>query len=127
MKKIAKTILALALGAFTLTLPAAAHHGNAAYDEGTKVTVKGVATEWIFENPHTILKFDVKDASGKVTHWVAETGNATGLARQGFTKDTVKPGDAVTVTMIPAKNGQQVARIHQLILPSGESLGSDRP
>ena len=39
----------------------------------------------------------------------------------------VKPGDAVTVTMIPAKNGQAVARIHQLIIPSGESIGSDRP
>ena len=82
MKKFAKMILVVAFAALTVTLPAAAHHGNAAYDEGTKITVKGVATEWIFENPHTILKFDVKDDSGKVTHWVAETGNATGLARQ---------------------------------------------
>ncbi|MEQ1947764.1 MAG: DUF6152 family protein [Bryobacteraceae bacterium] len=127
MKYLAKLAFITIGGVFAVSLPLAAHHGNAAYDEGTKITVKGVAVEWIFENPHTILKFDSKDASGKVTHWVAETGNATSLARQGFSKDTVKPGDAVTVTMIPAKNGQQVARIHQLILPSGESLGSDRP
>ncbi len=126
MKHAFKLMVLAVLTAGT-TLPLLAHHGNAAYDEGTKVTVKGVATEWIFENPHTILKFDVKDESGKVTHWVAETGNATSLVRQGFTKDTVKPGDQVTVTMIPAKNGQSVARIHQLVLPSGETLGSDRP
>jgi Family of unknown function (DUF6152) len=56
-------ILAILSG--LLAVPLAAHHGNAAYDEGTKVTVKGVATEWIFENPHTILKFDVKDDSCK--------------------------------------------------------------
>lgn len=127
MRNSLKAVLIVMLVALALALPLAAHHGNAAYDEGTKITVKGVATEWIFENPHTILKFDVKDDSGKVTHWVAETGNATGLARQGFNKDTVKAGDAVTVTMIPAKNGQPVARIHQLVLPSGETLGSDRP
>ena len=127
MKNFAKILSVAFCAMFAVALPMAAHHGNAAYDEGTKVTVKGVAVEWIFENPHTILKFDVKDDSGKVTHWVAETGNATSLARQGINKDTVKPGDAVTVTMIPAKNGQPVARIHQLIIPSGESIGSDRP
>ena len=126
MRNILQVIFLAALTA-AIAVPMLAHHGNAAYDEGTKITVKGAATEWIFENPHTILKFDVKDDSGKVTHWVAETGTATSLARQGFTKDTVKPGDQVTVIMIPAKNGQPVARIHQLVLPNGDTLGSDRP
>jgi hypothetical protein len=58
-----------------ISTPVIAHHGNAAYNEAKLVTVRATVTEWIWANPHCFLKFDVKDDSGNVVHWTAETSN----------------------------------------------------
>lgn len=122
----------LAIASFALLAVSAtvsAHHGNAAYDATKEVTVSGVVTEWIVANPHSLLKFDVADDKGNVTHWIVESGAASANQARGvrLTKQLLKPGDKVTVTMMPAKNGQPVGRIHRLVLPDGRLMVNDLP
>jgi hypothetical protein len=100
-----------------------AHHGNAAFDAGKKVTLKGTVTEWVWANPHCWLKFDVKDDKGAVVRWVAETNNAPDMIERGWSMHSFKPGDEVTVTVEPVKNGNPVGRVLSVVLPNGQTLG----
>ena len=88
-----------------------AHHGNSAYDETVRVTIKGTVTEFVWTNPHSQIYLDVKDKSGKVVKWGIETNSPGILNRAGWTRHSLKPGDEVTVILCPAKNGQPVAYI----------------
>lgn len=120
------------ISAFALSLaslPLWAHHGNAAYDASKEVTVNGIVTEWIVANPHSLLKFDVTDDKGSVTHWIVESGAASANQARGvrLTRQLLKPGDKVVVTLMPAKNGQPVGRIHRLVLPDGRLMVNDLP
>jgi hypothetical protein len=94
----------------SMTVPLFAHHGNAAYDYEKKVTVSGVVTQYIWANPHCWLKFDGKDDKGQVQHWVVEASNPPDQTREGWTYESFKPGDQVTITMIQAKNGEPIGR-----------------
>ena len=113
-----------------LLMPSAllAHHGNAAYDTTKEVTVKGTVTELVLANPHSFIKFDVKDQSGNVVHWTVESSAASvNLPKYHLTKDSLKPGDPITITMIVAKNGKPFGRIHKLVLPDGSVMETDLP
>ena len=79
--------------------------------------------EWLYSNPHCLLKLDVKDESGKVVPWIAETQAPAVMYPAGYRKDSFKPGDEVTVTVDRAKSGQPVGRIRQVILANGTKLG----
>ena len=113
----------LAATVLTLSAPLFAHHGNAALDVGKKVTVKGTVTEWLWANPHCWLKVDVKDDSGKVVNWVGETNNAADMIEKGWSKQTFKVGDQVSVTMEPVKNGKPAGKVLEVVLPNGQTLG----
>jgi hypothetical protein len=113
------TLLAVLLAA----VPVFAHHGNASFDVGKKLSLKGTVTEWVWANPHCWLKFDVKDDSGKAVNWVAETNNAPDMVEKGWSKQILKPGDQVTVTLEPVKNGKPVGRVLTVLLPNGQTLG----
>jgi hypothetical protein len=115
-------IFALALGASVFSFPSFAHHGYAAYDTDKKVTIKGTVTQFFWANPHCVLQFDVTDDHGQVVHWGAETENPTTMTRQGWTKDSMKPGDQVTVTVLPVKNGKPIGRIVEVVLSNGQKL-----
>jgi len=106
-----------------VSLPLFAHHGNAAFDSGKKVALKGTVTEWVWANPHCWLKFDVKDDKGAVVHWVAETNNLADMMERGWSMHTFKPGDEITVTIEPVKNGNPVGRVLEVVLPNGQTLG----
>ncbi len=100
-------LLVLALG-FSFTPWAYAHHGYAAYDLTKTVTVTGNVTDLSLANPHSSLTFDVKDENGNVNRWAIEFGTLRSLIGQGWTKDTLKTGDGITVSLHPAKNGARV-------------------
>ena len=117
------TVFALAVGVLMVSVPLFAHHGNSAFDTGKRTTMKGTVTEWFWANPHCFLKFDVKDDSGNVVHWVAETTNAPDMIERGWSKQSFKPGDEITVTVEPVKNGKPVGRVLQVVLPNGQTLG----
>jgi len=89
------------------------------------LTMKGVVTEWDWSNPHCLLQFDVKNEGGQVVHWIAETQNPANMVYRGWAKTSFKPGDEITVTLVPTKNGQPFGRINQVLLPSGKTLEAD--
>jgi hypothetical protein len=112
------------LGLVAVSVPLFAHHGSAAYDTTKRVTVKATVTEWFWANPHCFLKFDAKDEKGNVVHWVTETSNPPDLVQLGWNKNTLKTGDEVTVTFMPAKNGQPIGRAQEVTLANGHVLKS---
>src|ERR1700722_17535070 len=85
-----------------------AHHGNSAYDGDHPITRVGTVTDFVWANPHCQIFFDSKDDKGNVVHWSGELNSPGILTRAGWHKVSVKPGDEVSVTLIPARNGAPV-------------------
>jgi hypothetical protein len=83
-----------------------AHHSTAGYDKKKTVALKGTVAEWIWRNPHCILVWDVKDASGKVVRWSGEMQSPISNTGLGLNRTSFKPGDEVTVTANPGPNAQ---------------------
>jgi hypothetical protein len=106
-----------------MPLPLSAHHGGAAYDVGKSLTLKGTVTQWYYSNPHCLLTFEVKGEDGTVVTWIAETQGPSIMFPAGYRRDTFKPGDEVTVTLDPAKNGRPVGHIRQVVTAAGWTLG----
>jgi hypothetical protein len=106
-----KRLLSLIVTILLLSVSAAAHHGNSAYDETARVPIKGVVTEFVWTNPHSQIYLDVKGKNGKVVHWGIETNSPGILTRAGWTRHSLKAGDQVTIILCPAKNGEPVAYI----------------
>ena len=117
-------ILVLAM-LLSMSVPVLAHHGNASVENRT-VVMKGTVAEWLWTNPHTFLKFDVKDESGNVTHWSAEWNAPSTLVNFGFTARTFKAGNQVTVTLSGvAKSGAPIGRLKSVLLPDGTLMSED--
>jgi hypothetical protein len=105
---------------------AAAHHGAAGYDSTKVTTLKGTVTDFRFQNPHAQIFLDVKDSTGKVQNWILEAVGIATLSRSGWTKSIMKPGDQITVTGNPSKNGAPAMRLTKVVLASGKELGLER-
>lgn len=119
----------IALGLLMVSVPLLAHHGAAQFDVGKKVTVKGTVVEWFWANPHCFLRFDAPGDDGQVAHWAVETQSGPNILPQGFSKQTFKVGDQVTVTLEPVKNGRPLGRLLRVVLADGSTLplGADNP
>ena len=122
MKRYEVKYLVAAVALLLVGIPLWAHHGNASYDNDNPITIKGTVTEFSWTNPHVQIYLDVKDEKGKVVRWSVETYSPGKLVRAGWTKDSVKAGDQVSITLIPAKSGAPVGFLHKLVLPDGKVL-----
>jgi hypothetical protein len=100
--------------------PALAHHGATPYDSTKLSTLKGTVSDFQFVNPHVIISIDSKDASGKVEHWSGELTSANRLTRAGWNKNTLKPGDQVTITGGVSKAGGPTMWINKVMKGSEE-------
>ena len=109
--------LALVVGILMVCGVTLAHHGQSVYDENNPIVLRGTVTSFLWANPHCLVNLDVKDEKGSVVHWIAETVNPGKLARAGWTKDSLKPGDDITVTLTPAKNGAHLCIFTNSCLP----------
>ena len=85
--------------------PAGAHHSTAIYDSENPIELAGTVVEWKFTNPHCIIVMDVTAADGSVQRWNVEGGNTSGLFRNGWTPETLQPGDEIIVTVRPLRSG----------------------
>ena len=85
--------------------PLLAHHSSSAYDLSKSLTLDVTVASVVFTNPHVMLHFDAKTESGEIQHWAIETNNPSVMRRAGWTKDTLKAGDKLTITFHPAVNG----------------------
>jgi hypothetical protein len=117
-------LLAVIFALSMVSAPLLAHHGGAAYDTTKRITLKATVTQWFWANPHCFLRFDAKDDKGNVVHWATEASNPSDMVNLGWSKQTFKPGDEITVTFMPVKNGQPIGRVDQVVLPNGKTLSA---
>lgn len=116
--------LVASAGLFAASVPMLAHHSfEAEYDRNKTIQVSGTVTRLDWMNPHARFYVDVTDESGKVTNWNFELGSPNVLKRQGWLRDTLKPGDKVTVDAYLAKDGTKAfANARRVILSDGRSV-----
>ena len=94
-----------------------AHHAVAGvYDLNKEVVLQGKLTKLNFVNPHASIVMEVLNADGTTTEWVLTTASVQVLTRQGVNKASIKPGEILKVTVLPAKNGHPVGFIRSLEL-----------
>jgi hypothetical protein len=114
----------IALAVFLLPVPALSHHSNVGYEVNKVITVTGVVKDFEWVNPHTWLHLVVEDGKGGKVEWAAE-GRAPGiLLRAGWTRNSLKPGETVTVDMSPAKDGSPTAIIARVTKADGTILSN---
>jgi hypothetical protein len=119
-----KSLAAFAVVAVVLTFSGLvfAHHGTAAYDTSNPFTVKGTVTDFRFINPHCQVYFDIKNDKGEVEHWQGELTAPNKLARAGWTKHSLNPGDKIEVSGFVGKYGGHSLWIRKLIGPDGQAM-----
>ena len=116
------TMFMAAVGLLIVSVPTMAHHGSAAFDVGKEIVLKGTVTEWIWSNPHCLLRLEVTGEDGQVVLWIAETQNPRNMTNRGWARTSFRPGDQVTVTVEPVTNGRRLGRILRAVLPDGQEL-----
>ena len=112
----------VAVAILSFSFPMFAHHGSASYDIAKSVTVKGTVTEFAFINPHSAIYLDVKDDKGNVEKWLVEADSPNNLARAHWNKESLKPGDEISVVGNRAKNGSKVLRLQKVVFSNGQEL-----
>jgi hypothetical protein len=119
--KLLATLIGI-IGFLPVSGPVLAHHGRSNYDVTSTATVKGVVTEFDWVNPHALIHFDVTDDNGKVEKWIAETNSPNTLSRQGWSKNTVKVGDQITLVGHRVKGGANYFNFSKITFADGREL-----
>ncbi len=114
-------LIGLAMALFTA--PMLAHHSFAAFDLSKTVTLVGVVKEFQWLNPHSWIQLMVTDSNGKEMEWSIETSSPSGLSRQGWKPKSLKPGDHITVTMHPMRDGKPGGSLVTTTLADGTKIG----
>ena len=115
--------LLLGIAGFLLMSGAAsAHHGRSNYDVSSSVTIKGVVTQFDWVNPHALIYLDVTNEEGKMEKWIAETNSPNTLSRQGWSRNTVKVGDEITLVGHRVKGGSLYLNFSKISWPDGRVL-----
>jgi hypothetical protein len=107
------------------SVPIFAHHGAASYDLSKMTTLKGTITSIQWMNPHATIDIEVNDAAGKTQKYIVESVSPLGLSRRGWTKDSLKLGDQITVTGNLSQNGTHILRLKKIVFPTGQALTID--
>ena len=113
-------------GALLICAPALAHHGTSVtYEVDKTITLTGTVTEFSYSYPHPQLYFDVKDANGTIQHWGSEFAPTPLMMKNmkvGWSKESMKPGDAVTITCNPHKTAGATVCLTRELIVNGKQL-----
>lgn len=120
--KLYRTIVTCALALSGVAAPISAHHGVAWYDYSKTVTAKVTVAQYEWVNPHCKIYFDITDSQKVLRHWIVEMHPPNALLEHGWTRQTLHPGDEVSLTFRPAKNHSTTGLLEELTLPNGITL-----
>ena len=113
----------LATGMLTLPAQAMAHHSFAAeFDADSPIELTGIVTSVKWSNPHTFFYIDVENENGDWENWALELGSPNGLMRRGWTRNSLKIGDTVSVTGSRARDGSLKGNARAVVLAGGQQL-----
>jgi uncharacterized protein DUF6152 len=114
----------IAAAALLTASAALAHHSFAMFDQSTTVTLAGTVMEFRWTNPHVFIEMLVKNDSGADEQWSIEMTSPEHLARAGWRPSTLKPGDALTLSIHPMRDGIKGGQYLSGIGPKGPLAGS---
>jgi len=127
MKSKVLVVLLVTVGLLVVSSGMLAHHSNAGlFKDDVVITVTGTVKQWRLVNPHPALLFDVTTQAGGVEIWTATFNSVADVRRMGWTRDTFKPGDPVTVCGNPFVGGQKTIFTLYVKTPDGKAW-SNRP
>lgn len=116
-------VLIAGLGLLTSATPVLAHHSFAAeFDDKQPVTLKGTVTKIDWMNPHIWVYVATKDDSGKTVQWQCEGGPPNTLTRNGWSRQSLKEGDEVTIEGFKAKDATNTCNARSVKLPNGRRV-----
>ena len=116
-------MVVLFVGLASMASPSFAHHSASAFDLSAPVVMKGaVVTEFLWINPHPLIKADYTDEQGNVQHWTMEMGSTVSVQLVGWTRTALLPGDVVTLYVWAAKTGAPVGRFNKVEFADGMVL-----
>lgn len=114
----------LAAGLLLLAPSLPAHHSTAEYDMTQLSSVKGTVTSYEWSNPHAYIHLEVKDEKGNAEEWTGELASLGMLSRANWHRDTVKPGDQITMYGNRAKSGKPYLRLDKIVFANGQELSA---
>lgn len=127
--KIRKSVLAVAGVAALMgmsNVPAGAHHSFAMFDQTKTVSLKGQVVQFQWTNPHAFIEMDVPQ-NGRNVHWSIELNSPNNLTRQGWSRNSLKAGDRISLRMSPLRNGEPGGLFLDLRKADGKELDSGLP
>lgn len=114
--------LAIVVGVMSLSTAAWAHHSVARFDRSNPISVEGTVKEFRWGNPHTWIVLEVPNDKGGVDQWEMEGSSVNAVIRQGWTKDTLKPGDKVKMVVSPLRDGSIGGEWMRVLTLNGKPL-----
>lgn len=121
MKARLLVLLCMAACGSISSFPLFAHHALSLFDTEHPITLQGTVVEFTWMNPHSKVVLDVKE-KGNIIRWILETSPPQRLLRVGWNAESLKPGDDVTVTVRPAKDGRKFGDPQTFVFPDGRKL-----
>ena len=124
MKPMPFAVVVIAVSLLLVQGPMFAHHSDAAYDMTREITLKGTVTVFQYANPHAQILFEVTDEQGNVSKWNAICSTPNRLRRLGWSQDSLKPGDQITISGHSAKDGSNIMVARKVVV-NGKELIDD--
>lgn len=114
-------------GLFLASTSVYAHHSFAMFDATKSISLNGTVKQVDYANPHVWVYLIVTNSNGQPETWGMEGGNLGGLYRMGWTKESVKPGDKITMQVHPLKDGTSGGQIIRVTTSDGRVFGRGGP
>lgn len=122
MKEAMKIMLPVAVAVLTLSASMSAHHSQSIFDLQNLTTLTGTVTAFEFSNPHVVIYLEVKNDKAGVEKWTISSTAPNNLQRMGWNRNTLKPGDRITISGNRHKQRQPLMYLREIVLPSGKAV-----
>ena len=111
-----------AVSAVAFVLPAWGHHSSIMYEPDETLSIEATVKEFNITNPHSWLYIIVTDENGQTNEWALESSSPASLFRRGWTRETLKPGEEISVTFRPMRDGSLGGELESVTLADGQTL-----